>query len=349
VLLAGAAPAPAMPRPRTGPHPTRSAAPMLSGPPPGPPLGPREPGGAHPARPQKARRSRRGPLLLILVVLLTIAVGAAGWWFGIGRYTSTPGVTTLAVAAATDKVEEAGLELEVVEQEHSETVPFGAVISTDPAAGSRILEGGTVEATISLGPERFRVPKLGGKPFTEVEALLEGRSLVLGDVTEEFNEEVEEGLVIAATPPVGTELREGMSVDVLVSKGPKPIKIPDVTGKDADRARELLDELGFDVEVTEENSDDVEDGDVISQDPDKGKGFRDDVIALVVSKGPVLVEVPNVRTLSVEEATAALEAAGLNIAIEQTEFFVGLNRVVRQSADDGSAIPRGSTVTVYIV
>ena len=334
--------APVLPRPRTtgaptGLPPTRAH------------RGPHEPGGAHPSPPPRTRHSRRGPLLLALVVLLTIAVGLAGWWFGIGRYTSTPGVTTLSVAAATEKVEAAGLELDVVEEEYSETVPAGAVISTDPAAGSRILEGGTVEATVSLGAERFRVPKLGGKPFTEVEGLLEERNLVLGEVTREFDEEVPEGIVIAATPPVGTELREGMSVDVLVSKGPKPIKIPDFTGKDADRAREELTALGFEVEVTEENSDDVDEGDVISQDPDKGKGFKDDVIELVVSKGPVLVEVPNVRTMSVEEATAALEAAGLNIAVEQTEFFVGLNRVVRQSADDGSAIPKGSTVTVYIV
>jgi serine/threonine-protein kinase len=273
----------------------------------------------------------------------------AGWWFGIGRYTPTPGVTTLSVAAATEKVEESGLELEVVEEEYSETVPAGSVISTDPAAGDRILEGGTVEAVVSLGRERYSVPKLGGKPFDEVEGLLEENNLVLGDVTREFSETVEKGLVIRATPGVGTELQKGREVDVLVSKGPEPIKIRDFTGKDADRAAEKLTELGFEVRTSEEHSDVVAEGDVISQDPDGGKGFRDDVIELVVSKGPVLVEVPNVRTMSVEEATAALAGVGLNIAVERTEFFVGLDRVVRQSVDDGEAIPKGDTVTVYIV
>ena len=69
----------------------------------------------------------------------------------------------------------------------------------------------------------------------------------------------------------------------------------------------------------------------------------------MVSKGPVLVEVPNVRTMSVDEATTALESVGLKIDVVQTEFYVGLNRVVRQSVDDGEAIPKGDTVTVYIV
>ena len=98
-----------------------------------------------------------------------------------------------------------------------------------------------------------------------------------------------------------------------------------------------------------ENSDTVDKGDVVSQSPRTGKLPRGAEVRLVVSKGPVLVQVPNVRTMSVEEATDALESVGLKIAIVQTEFYVGLNRVVRQSVDDGTAIPKGDTVTVYIV
>ena len=361
-------PAPSLPQPRTSaaraaqPTGQPAAHPMARStaqpgnqpgrPPQGPgqaPARPQAPGGAHPATPGKGRRSRRGPILLLVVVLLTALVAYAGWWFGIGRYTSTPGVINQPVAAATTKVEESGLELEVADEEFSETVPAGSVISTDPAAGDRIVEGGTVEAVVSLGPERYSVPKLGGTPFSEAEELLVENNLTLGEVTREFSETVEKGLIIAATPGVGTELQKGRPVDLLVSKGPEPIKIIDFTGKDADRAQEKLLELGFELDVTEENSDEVPEGDVISQDPADGKGFRDDVITLVVSKGPVLVTVPNVRTMSVEEATAALEEAGLKIAVEQTEFFVGLNRVVRQSVDDGEAIPKGDTVIVYIV
>ena len=46
----------------------------------------------------------------------------------------------------------------------------------------------------------------------------------------------------------------------MVSKGPKPIKVPDFTGKDADRAEAKLTALGLEVRRTEENHDTVDEG-----------------------------------------------------------------------------------------
>ncbi len=311
------------------------------------PVGPPPAAGATPRTARK--RARRGPLLLVLVVVLTALAAYAGWWFGIGRYTSTPGVINLPVAAASDKAESAGLEVEVAERRFSETVTAGSVISTDPTAGSRILEGGTVEVVVSKGPERYEVPTLRGQPFSDVESLLEAENLGLGDVRRVWNEQVEEGVVVVASPGAGTELRRGSTVDVTVSKGRKPIRIPDLTGKGGERAESRLGGLGFEVEVTEENSDDVPKGRVISQSPTKGTGYRGDTIELVVSKGPVMVEVPDLRTLSVGEATEELEAVGLRIAVVRTEFYIALDRVVRQDPARGETIPKGDAVTVYIV
>jgi serine/threonine-protein kinase len=335
----------------TPPGPTLGGPPAGRAGPPGPARLPRPTAGARPAepRPRRSRRSRRGPLLLLLAVVLTALAAYGGWWLGVGRYTSTPGVINLSVTAATEKVQDAGLELDVVEETFSETVTAGSVVSTDPAAGSRILEGGTVEVVVSKGPERYTVPKLRGRPLTEVEALLQAESLTLGTVEEAFDETLEEGLVIVASPGAGTELRRDSAVDVRVSKGPKPIRIPDFTDRNAARAEQRLTQLGFVLDVTEENSDDVPEGRVISQSPTDGRGFRGDTITLVVSKGPVLVEVPDVRTRSVAEATAELEDAGFRIRVERTELYVGLDRIVRQDPGSGAEIPKGSTVTVFIV
>jgi serine/threonine-protein kinase len=283
------------------------------------------------------------------VVLLTAVTAYAGWWFGVGRYTSTPGVINLPVAAATDKAEAAGLGLEVAERQFSETVTAGSVISTDPTAGARILEGGTVEVVVSKGPERYAVPTLHGERFADVEAMLAAENLALGQVRRVWNEQVGKGLVIAASPGAGTELRRGSTVDVTVSKGRKPIEIPDFTGRDGDRAQERLSALGFEVDASEENSDDVPKGRVVSQSPTKGTGYRGDTIELVVSKGPVMVEVPDLRTMSVAEATESLEDVGLEIDVVRTEFYIALDRVVRQSPGRGESVPKGGTVTVYIV
>ncbi len=62
----------------------------------------------------------------------------------------------------------------------------------------------------------------------------------------------------------------------------------------------------------------------------------------------MLVDVPNVRTMNVDDATAALEEEGFKVKVERTDLYVGLDRVVRQDPAD-KAVPKGSTVTISIV
>jgi serine/threonine-protein kinase len=155
--------------------------------------------------------------------------------------------------------------------------------------------------------------------------------------------------VVAASPSAGTEVRKDSAVDVTVSKGPQPIRIPDFTGRHATRAEERLKALGFTVDVTEEHSDTVPKGRVVSQSPSQGIGHRGDTVELVRSQGPVMVQVPDLQTKSVSEATAELEALGLKIAVHRTKLYVYLDRVVRQDPAAGTAVPKGSTVTVSVV
>ena len=315
--------------------------------------GPRTPPPTSPPATQKRRpqprRNRRGLILFIGVLALVVLVALAGWWLGMGRFTSTPGVINQPESVARDKIEAAGLEFEVGDREFSETVTAGSVISTDPGAGARIVQGHTVEAVISKGPERYAVPRLHGKALDKATELLQANNLTLGDVTEVFHETVPEGLVVRATPKAGTELQPEAAVSVTVSKGPKPIRIPDFTGKDAGRAESALTEKGFKVESTEENSDTIPKGDVISQTPSSGKGFKDDVIELVVSKGPVMVAVPPLRGDSVEDATATLRDLGFQVKVVKTSLYFGLDTVVRQDPAGGDLAPKGSTVTLSIV
>jgi beta-lactam-binding protein with PASTA domain len=315
---------------------------------PGPPGPPVPPGGPGPAG-RTRRRSRRGPLLLALVLLLATAAGAAGWYYGMGRYQTTPAVINLGVEQARDKVVAAGLAFKVGEREYSETVAAGSVISTDPAPGTNILKDGTVVATVSRGPERYEVPVLRGMSLADAETALEKANLALGEVTERFHESVAEGVVLRSDPRTGKELKRDAAVDLIVSKGPKPIKVPDFTGKSAAEAERKLTGRGFEVQVTRENHDTVPEGDVISQDPRSGALFRGQTVALRVSKGPVMVEVPKVKGVGVGEATERLRAAGFEVRTERSDVYVGLEFVVKSDPEQGSMAPRGSTVTLYLV
>ena len=347
----GGPPSPPAPTP-TPPSYARPPAGRPAPPTPPPPPPPQRiqptPSGAHPAR-LRPRRSRRGPVLFLLVVVLTVLMAYAGWWLGMGRYTSTPGIENLSVTDARAKLAAAGLALDVDGEEFSETVPAGSVISTDPEAGSRIVDGGTVDVVVSKGLERYAVPKLHGLTLADAEVALTDASLGVGDVARRWHDRVREGRVIVASPSAGEEQRRDTPVDLLLSKGPEPIEVPDLEGRDAERAQARLTALGFEVRVEEEHSDTVEKGAVVRQTPDEGTRHRGDPVALVVSLGPVLVEVPDLTAMSVEEATAALRGVGLQVEVRETQLFVGLDRVVGQDTEPREALPRGSVVTIAIV
>ena len=306
------------------------------------------PSGASPARP-RPRRRRRGPVVFVLVVLLTVLVAWAGWWLGVGRYTTTPGIENLSVTDARVKLQDVGLDLAVAEEVFSETVPAGSVVGTDPEAGSRIVDGSTVDVVVSKGLERYTVPKLHGLTLAAAEAAVTDASLTPGDVVERWHDTVPEGRVIIASPSAGQEERRDTPVDLFLSRGPEPVEVPDLAGKDADRAQARLVELGFEVRLAEEHSTTVEEGAVLSQRPDRGTGRRGDRIDLLVSLGPVMVEVPDLSAMSVEEATDALRAAGLQVEVRETQLFVGLDRVVGQDPEPGESLPEGTVVTISIV
>lgn len=317
--------------------------------PPHPPASP-PPALGEPGRPRPApRRSRRGPVLLVSVLVLALLAGLGGWYFGIARYTHTPAVINLSAAAAQAKVEKAGLTFESGEQAYSETVAKGSVISTDPDAGARIRDGGTVTAVISLGPERHAVPDVRGKTLDEAQTLLDAASLGFGQAIEKYNEKVAKGKVITTDPAPGTQLRRDAAVNVVVSRGPKPIKIPDWTGRNGDKAVAALTRLGFEVQRDDQYNDTVPLGRVISQSPNSGTGFKDDAVKLVVSKGPALVQVPRVNGLKVDDARHVLEDLGFSVAVVRNPLYVGANYVVTSNPSQGSMAPRGSTVTLSIV
>ncbi len=313
-----------------------------------PPPGNRQRPPAPPGRPPQ-RRSRRGPILLAVVLALAVLAGLAGWYLGVARYTTTPGVLNLTQTAARAKLDDAGLAMKVGDQAFSETVAKGYVVSTDPSPGDRVLKEGTVSAVISLGPERHGVPDVRGKTLDEAQQALDEAKLEYGDAVQRFSEKLAVGQVIATDPKSGTLLRRGSAVDVVVSKGPRPIKIPDFTGKPADTAEEQLGELGFEIETSEVNSDSVKEGLVIAQTPNSGTGQREDVISLIVSKGPVMVEVPKVRGMGLQEATSRLEAAGFEVKVKRSDLYVGVQYVVSTDPSGGSSAPRGSTVVVTVV
>jgi len=322
-----------------------SAQPVRLAPTPRPERGPRPPR----ERPGRPRRSKRGPILLVLALLLAAAVGAGAWWFGYARYTTTPGVIGLTQEEATTKLEKAGLEVVVGESEYSNTVQKGRVISSDPGPGDRVLDGDKVAIVLSKGKEVYDLPKLAGLTVDQAQDKLFDTKLAFGKVIEQFSETVKDGIVIASDPKAGTTLRPGAIVDLIVSKGRRPIQVGDWVGKDAERAQTVLERRGLNVDTTSQYDDDVADGLVISQDPSGGTLYKGDTVELLVSLGPELVEVPNVRAAGVDSATQTLTDLGFVVSTQEAPGYLGLGFVFSQDPDPGTELPKGSTVTLYLI
>lgn len=303
-----------------------------------------------PERPSRPRRRRRGLVLLLVALLLASGVGVGAWWFGAGRYTDVPAVVSLQEAAAVEKLEAAGLTVEVGDPAYSETVPAGVVISTDPRAGSQVLDGGTVTLTISQGQERYTLPELVGKTREQAEAEIAGLNLSVGTTKERFSETVAAGVVISSSPKTGAVLTRGASIDLVVSKGRRPIPVGRWVGDDYDDVRAKLEKRGLVTEVSDEQySDDVPEGAIIAQVPLGGTLFRGEPVRFTVSLGPELVEVPNVVASGVEAATQELEALGFDVDTREAAGHLGLGYVFSMDPGSGEMIPKGSTITLSII
>ena len=203
------------------------------------------------------------------------------------------------------------------------------MVSTDPDPGDRVLKDGTVGAVISLGPERHKVPDVRGQTLDDAQQALDEAKLAYGDAVERYDEKIAKGRVITHRPrarhraaPQHRRRRRGQ-------QGPAPDQDPRLH-RQARRAgrRARWRSAASRSTPTEVNDDTVPKGRVISQSPDSGTGQKGDVISLVVSKGPVMVEVPNVVGMGLEAATRRLEAAGFRVKVRQPSMYIGVQYVV---------------------
>ena len=234
-------------------------------------------------------------------------------------------------------------------EQYSETVPKGTVISTHPGGGDRVLKGSHVEAIVSRGPERYSMPTVVGSPLPAAREAIGNAHLKVGTVTEQYHEQAPANQVLSASQKAGVALKPNTAVDLVVSKGPKPITIPSVVGKSQDQATKQLTGLGFTVTASQEHHDSVAAGQVISQTPAKGTGKAGDSVALVVSKGPVMVAVPGVGGKSEASAKERLTRAGFKVkVVYNTPAWVRLDIVAAQDPGNTKSAPKGSTVTIYV-
>ncbi|MGQ4346865.1 MULTISPECIES: Stk1 family PASTA domain-containing Ser/Thr kinase [unclassified Streptomyces] len=301
-----------------------------------------------PSRPARTR-PRRGMLFVVAALVLVLGLGAGVWYINSGQFTKVPPVLTQTEGQARGHLKDAGLDVKRVEHAYSDTVKRGSVISTDPGVGERIRDNDAVTLTVSDGPKTVKVPDLSGVALGKAKAELKDAGLAAGMVTREFSEDVPRGSVISTDPDTGTSRHAGSAIALVVSKG-SPVEVPDVTGSSVEDARAELEDAGLKVKIAAQQvNSEFDKGQVAQQSPNpEHEAATGDTVTLTVSKGPEMIEVPDVVGDSVNDATQKLKDAGFEV--EEDRGLLGLfgDTVKKQSVDGGDTAPKGSTVTIQI-
>ncbi len=166
-----------------------------------------------------------------------------------------------------------------------------------------------------------KVPDLEDTPLSDARRKLEDAGLKPGTVERRFDEETARGSVLATDPEPGSKRRPGAAVALTVSKG-APVEVPDVVGDKRSDATEELEKAGLKVRIaTERVHSEHEKGSIARQSPTDGaRAAEGDTVTLTVSKGPDMIEVPDVEGSSEDEATEKLEGAGFEVTVRRIFF-----------------------------
>ncbi|MGI8793491.1 MAG: PASTA domain-containing protein [Acidimicrobiales bacterium] len=290
------------------------------------------------------RRGVRRWLRHVLTGVL-VAVLLAGAAFAITEVRTprfdVPALRGLTVEQAAQEVVEEQFSVVVARREFDENVLEGQILDQDPASGE-LKRGSTVTVVVSQGPRPRGVPDLAGMDQATAETALTEAGFEVA-VNEEFSEDVAVGTVLR-WDPTGVQAK-GTAVNLFISAGPQPRKIPSFTDRAYDAVKGLLEKLGLVVQRQDAFSDDVAAGQVISTKPAEGQeAKKGETVAVNVSKGADLVKVPNLSGLSEDDAEKKLDDVGLKLG----QRFGPKNRKVFDSNPSaGASVKRGSTVDIY--
>ena len=155
-----------------------------------------------------------------------------------------PNVVGKTFEDASGILQKAGFPAQQGESRFHRTIPANVVIQEDPPAGSRQKRGTTVVLALSAGQKTAEVPVTTNMSQQQARIAIENTGLTLGNVTEQLAD-APRGLVIASTPQAGTQIQLPGTVDIVISKGPATVQMPDLYGRSVGEARSMVEQLGL--------------------------------------------------------------------------------------------------------
>ncbi|MBW3664761.1 MAG: Stk1 family PASTA domain-containing Ser/Thr kinase [Actinobacteria bacterium] len=244
------------------------------------------------ARPPEADQRRRRLGYVLLAIISVLAAAGAVYFLATllaeepVEMVSVPDVQSRTFPEAEELLAARGLTARWAGDVNSDTVEPGRVVSQDPGPGESVEAGAIVRLTMSTGVATVTVPRVVGIREDDAQHALREAGLVPVKDGTEFSDEVPEGIVLSSTPGEGESVPQGSRVGYVVSGGQELVRVPPVIGDTEADAQFQLEEREFRVLVVREFSDEVEEGRVISQEPQPGEELpKGSEVTIVVSRG----------------------------------------------------------------
>lgn len=216
---------------------------------------------ANSANDRVVRTQSRPPVAWIwagITVMAVILVGVMFWVLNL-QPTKIGTDLTVTVPAVVGSTYESGAQ-ELTDarliptrfSEPSETVPEGTITRVDPEAGTRVARDYPVKVWVSTGRSIVTIPVVTNRAEEAAIQTLKDAGLVYGQTRTDYSPSVAAGIVMGTSPDGGTSVRQGTTIDLLISNG--LVVVPKVTGLAVSDANRQLSPLGLNISVVPEPS-----------------------------------------------------------------------------------------------
>lgn len=259
------------------------------------------------------------------------------------------------VDVAQSRIEAQGFVVGTRTYVETEEFDENVVIAQSPDSGTTAPPGTQVDLIVSSGPSSIEVPDVAGKSVETAILELARAGFTNIETQDEFSPTVLEGFVIETNPTAGQTVPKEATIIVLVSLGPEPAEVPDLTGMSPIEAEQAVNALGLLLVVSPETievpfgSELI--GNVALQDPLAGVTLDIGSVVTVSLGALPQATVPNVEGLDLVDAELAVSNAGLTLDLTgtlPTNIPGQHNTVATQSPAGGTVVEAGSFVEVTV-
>jgi beta-lactam-binding protein with PASTA domain len=234
---------------------------------------------------------------------------------------------------------------------------IGKVIDSNPKPGSTMTKADRLVLLVGAPAEKVNVPDVTGRSPEEARSILKDAGLAVAAKPEEKEvddgDENKIGKVLDTDPTAGQPVSKGSQVKLIVGKEPAKVNVPDFTGQDVETAQKNLEELGFEVDTNDVDSD-QDKGTVVNQDPKNTEVARGSTIRLDVSKGQDenKFTMPNILDRTPQEAELILRQLGwtgnFDVKDGETNNPNEFGRILDAQFGEGDQVKKDETIGITV-